>query len=104
MRELLLRPLANERVTAPPLLRWAPMGAATYYNVQLWRGDVKVLSVWPTEPRLQLAARWVFEGTPRKLIPGIYRWYVWPGLGAKAEARYGPMLGTRAFVVAAPPV
>jgi hypothetical protein len=100
VRELLLTPKTSERVTRPPVLRWAPSRGAGYYNVQLWRGTVKVLSAWPTRPRLQLTASWVFDGTSRKLTPGVYRWYVWPGLGAKAVARYGSMLGTRVFIVA----
>ena len=37
-------------------------------------------------------------GAPR-LIPGTYRWYVWPGEGRRAERRYGPRIGRRSFVI-----
>lgn len=97
--QLLARPKAGARVTAPPLLRWAPVGRASYFNVQLWRGRVKVLSAWPTFARLQLARTWVYGGKRQSLAPGVYTWYVWPGLGSRAAARYGPMLGSRTFVV-----
>lgn len=98
---LLARPKANARVTAPPLLRWAPIPAASYFNVQLWRGKQKVLSAWPVRARYQLARRWTYDGKVRRLVPGVYAWYVWPGLGPRAAARYGAMLGSSSFRVVA---
>ena len=44
----LLAPAAGARVSSPPLLAWRPVARAVYYNVQLYRGAVKVLSTWPT--------------------------------------------------------
>ena len=104
--ELLTSPKQNQRVTAPPLLRWVPTRDASYYNVQLWRGKQKVLSTWPATARFQLAPSWVYEHKKQKLLPGTYTWYVWPGLGARADAHYGKMLGSRAFTVVkkAPPL
>ncbi len=32
--------------------------------------------------------------------PGRYRWYVWPGFGARSKTRYGPLLGGSFFFVA----
>ena len=95
--EALRSPKPAERVSQPPLLRWAPVATASYYNVQLWRGSTKMLSVWPTSPRLQLTAKWTFSGKPQKLAAGLYTWYVWPGIGARAEAKYGTLLGSRTF-------
>ena len=100
--EALKSPAQAQRVTRPPLLRWAPVPGAAYFNVQLWRGSEKVLSAWPAQPRYQLAAKWVFGGKARKLAPGLYTWYVWPGLGARADVRYGALLGSRTFTVTAP--
>ncbi|HET7854951.1 MAG TPA: Ig-like domain-containing protein, partial [Gaiellaceae bacterium] len=97
----LLAPRAGARVTSPPLLRWRRVPRASYYNVQLRRGSVKVLSAWPTRTRLQLRARWTYLGRERRLTPGTYRWYVWPGYGKPAQRRYGRVLGSRTFTVRA---
>jgi hypothetical protein len=95
----LLAPTAGARVSAPPLLRWRSVPRATYYNLQLYRGGRKVLSAWPTRPRLQLRMRWRFNGRAEHLSPGAYRWYVWPGFGNPAAPRYGRLLGTSTFAV-----
>jgi hypothetical protein len=72
---------------------------ASYFNVQLFRGKTKILSAWPTVARLQLKKGWVYDRVKRTLAPGAYTWYVWPGLGNRAETRYGPMLGKSTFTV-----
>jgi Bacterial Ig-like domain len=95
----LLAPRGGARVTKPPLLRWRPVARARYYNVQVFRGKQKVLSVWPTRARLQLRARWKFAGRVRRLTPGAYRWYVWPGFGVPSARNYGQLLGQSTFVV-----
>jgi len=97
--ETLITPRAGQRVSQAPLLRWVPVRGATYYNVQLWRGKTKVLSIWPSTAGLHLTASWTYDGNKEKLLPGRYTWYVWPGLGSRAEARYGQLLGSRTFVV-----
>jgi hypothetical protein len=97
--ELLASPKQNERISAPPLLRWAPVGEADYFNVQLWRGKQKVLSAWPAVAHFQLTARWLYDGKSQTLSPGTYTWYVWPGIGPRSAAHYGELLGSRTFVV-----
>jgi hypothetical protein len=99
---LLARPKAGARVSAPPLLVWAPVRTASYFNVQLWRGKTKLLSVWPNSARYKLTRSWRYEGQARRLTPGVYTWYVWPGIGARSAARYGAMLGSSTFVVLPP--
>jgi hypothetical protein len=94
----LFSPYPSARVSAPPLLRWRAVSRATYYNVQLIRGR-KILSAWPTRPRLQLRRSWTYGGRRYRLAPGRYRWYVWPGFGSPAATRYGPLLGQSEFVV-----
>lgn len=96
----LLSPRGGARVTKPPLLVWRRVARAGYYNVQLFRGKQKILSAWPTRARLQLRARWKFAGRVRRLTPGAYRWYVWPGHGAPSARNYGQLLGQSTFVVA----
>jgi hypothetical protein len=94
----LLLPAHGARLAGPPELVWKPIRKTRYYNVQLVRG-AKVLSRWPHVARLQLRRTWSFDGRRYRLSPGRYCWYVWPGLGAPAERRYGQLLGKSCFTV-----
>ena len=85
----LVAPAQGARVRGSTTLRWRPQPGATYYNVQVWLGSRKILTTWPTSPRL---------GLPR-LAPGAYTWFVWPGRGARTAHRYGPLVGRSTFVV-----
>ena len=98
-RPTLTRPAGGARVTAPPLLAWRAVPKATYYNVQLYRAGRKILTVWPGTTSFRLERSWRFAGRTYRLSPGLYRWYVWPGFGARSATRYGRLLGTRTFVV-----
>jgi hypothetical protein len=92
-------PGQGQTVKTPPLLRWATVGGADYYNVQLFFRGRKVLSMWPVGARLALQASWTYAGKPHELARGTYRWYVWPGYGARKTAHYGKLLGSGIFVV-----
>jgi hypothetical protein len=98
----LLAPARGVQLTGPPRLQWTRVRRARYYNVQLFRGDRKVLSAWPRKAHLQLHPSWRFAGHARHLRPGRYTWWVWPGRGPRVANRYGARLGRRAFVVAKP--
>ena len=102
----LVEPQDWAQLTQPPLLAWAHVSGADYYNVQLWAigsgSPRKVLSIWPTTTHLQLTSKWAFGGKSYGLAPGRYRWYVWPGLGAQSQARYGNLIGSHVFVVVVP--
>jgi hypothetical protein len=91
-------PAAQVSLTAPPKLVWTPVKRTRYYNLQLIRGR-KVLSAWPVRPGFQLRRTWFYNGRRYRLRPGVYRWYVWPGIGRISAARYGPLLGSSTFVV-----
>jgi hypothetical protein len=93
----LLTPTPAQSVSRPPVLRWAPVKRAAYYNVQLVRGK-KILSAWPASNHLRLRSSWVYQGHHYRLHRGVYRWYVWPGFGARSKARYGSVLGGSSFV------
>jgi hypothetical protein len=93
----LLAPAPAQSVSRPPVLRWAPVRRAAYYNVQLVRGK-KILSSWPATNHLRIPASWVFQGHHYRLRRGVYRWYVWPGFGVRSKARYGSVLGGSSFV------
>jgi hypothetical protein len=99
-RPSLKSPLAGARLTLPPLLTWGTVPKATYYNVQLYRNGVKILSVWPKSPKFRLEQAWRFDGRTFALTPGRYRWFVWPGFGLLQANTYGKLLGARQFVVA----
>ena len=96
---MLLAPPDSARVSRVPTLRWKAVTGATYYNIQLYRGKSKVLSVWPTGTSLALHLSWKYNGTKYALTPGLYHWFVWPGVGARAAGRYGAVLGDRTFTV-----
>lgn len=95
----LLEPALGARVTSAPLLSWTPVRGARYYNVQLTRGAREIFSAWPSASQLALGRSWWFGGLRYRLRPGHYRWYVWPGLGARAADHYGPLIGQGAFVL-----
>ncbi len=87
-------------VTGPgEALRWAEDKRATYYNVQLFRGGRKVMSVWPVGPSLRLPARWTYGNRRYRLVRGTYRWFVWPGYGPRKAVHYGRLLGSSQFRV-----
>jgi hypothetical protein len=93
----LINPFPGERVSSRPRLAWLPVKGATYYNVQLIRGG-RILSAWPRHAHFKLPRRWVYQGYHYGLRRGVYHWYVWPGFGRLAQAHYGRMVGSSAFV------
>ena len=95
----LVAPAVGTSVARPPLLRWRAVRGAKYYNVQLYHAGRKVLTAWPTQPRLKLQKQWKLNGTVERLKRGVYRWYVWPGFGRTADRRYGRLLGSSTFIV-----
>jgi hypothetical protein len=104
---MLLAPQDGARLARATTFSWRRVAGAGYYNFQLFRVAgtsgaerlVKVLSAWPVTNRFKLRSSWRFAGRSYQLVAGTYRWYVWPGYGARADARYGDPLGERSFVV-----
>ncbi len=94
-----LEPATGARLRKPPLLRWEQERGARYYNVQLFRGRTKLLSAWPTHTHLKLRRSWTYRGWRHRLARGQYRWYVWPGLGSRADHRYGSLIGHSNFSI-----
>jgi hypothetical protein len=80
-------------------VRWAPVRKARFYNVQLWRGRTKILTTWPTAPKLRLQDNWAFAGRAQRLRNGRYQLYVWPAFGTLAAPRYGTLIGRVGFTV-----
>lgn len=86
------------RAARDPILRWEAVPGASYYHVQLFRAGKRILAAWPNRPELGLPATWKWAGHGYRLAPGLYRWYVWAGLGRRSFARYRT-IGTGRFVV-----
>ena len=90
-------PTAGAALRAPPLLRWQAVAGAKFYNVQLIRNGVKVLSSWPRGAKLQIGRTWRYGGKRQQLLPGLYRWYVWGARGTLERPTYGRVLGSSTF-------
>jgi hypothetical protein len=95
------RPGFVVRAGHPPLLRWTPVRGAGYYNLQLSRRGRKILSVWPAQPHYQVKRKWSYGGRKWRLVPGRYRWVVWPGFGPRSKSDYGRRIGSSTFRVVA---
>jgi hypothetical protein len=98
-KNFLRSPKDGARLRKPPKLLWVGNAEADYYNVQLYRSGVKILSAWPIKAKLVLHRRWKYLGHAYTLTPGDYRWFVWPGFGARAKVDYGELLGSRTFKI-----
>jgi hypothetical protein len=86
----LLTPASGRNVARPVVLGWVAVEGARFYNLQLWRGKQKILSVWPSRTSYRVKRSWWYQGRRYALKPGKrYRWHVWPRLGS----RYGSLLG-----------
>jgi hypothetical protein len=97
-RQNLLAPLNGETIRAPRRFAWRAVEGADYYNIQFWRNG-KRLSAWPVKAQFVLRSSWRFEGKVRRLAPGTWRVFVWPGFGDKADADYGELHVDATFVV-----
>jgi hypothetical protein len=92
-------PAEGAVVGKAPLVQWSPVAKARFYNLQLWRGNLKLLTTWVTHPNAALKPRWKFKGQQHALTSGPYRLYVWPAFGTRRDPRYGKLLGQVSFVV-----
>jgi hypothetical protein len=94
----LYNPAAGARVRGKLVFEWLPVEGATYYNVQIWLGKRKLISVWPRTTRLVVPQRGKLGGKRYALVRGkTYRWYVWPGRGRKIDRKYGRLIGVSSF-------
>jgi hypothetical protein len=94
---LLRSPKDGAKLKRAPKLFWTRNPEAAYYNVQLFREQTKILSVWPVKASVALRRTWKYQGRRYRLTRGVYTWYVWPGFGARSAIDYGELLGSRAF-------
>jgi hypothetical protein len=92
-----LLPPHGSKFKSLPVLHWPRVAGASYYNVQLYRGKRKVYTTWPNRNKLRLRRVVRFKGRPISLGRGGYRWYVWPGIGARSAHNYGDLAGQSTF-------
>jgi hypothetical protein len=78
---------------------WSAVRRTSFYNVQLYYRTRKVLSAWPNVAKLGVKRTWLYADRRYRLKNGVYHWYVWPGFGPRAKARYGQLLGQGTFIV-----
>ena len=83
---LLYKPATGAAVRAPFVLAWKAVKGATFYNVQLYRNGVKVLTFWPKAPTFRVGKTWRYAGKLQRLERGRYNWYVW-GAAERARSR-----------------
>ncbi|MFL5950089.1 MAG: hypothetical protein ACJ74M_00630 [Gaiellaceae bacterium] len=98
-RNYLRAPKDGARLQKAPKLMWARNVEASYYNVQLFRGEQKILSTWPTRASLKLKRTWKYAGRKYRLTKGVYHWYVWPGYGPRSDVDYGDLMGSKSFQI-----
>ena len=99
LTEPLYRPAAGARVRGPVRLAWQEKVGTTFYNLQLYRNGVKIMSVWPRRAGFVVPRSWRYGGKAYALQPGRYVWYVWPAKGTRAQPQFGRVLGRSSFVV-----
>lgn len=92
-------PADGSTVGSAPLVQWSPVARARFYNLQLWRGNLKLLTTWVTHTSLALKQRWKFRGQAHRFTNGEYRLFVWPAFGTRRDPRYGKLVGQVSFVV-----
>jgi hypothetical protein len=80
--------LAWQRTT----LRWRPYPRATDYNVQVFRGQRRVLNAWSKDTRLPVPMGVLKQGR-------TYVWVVWPANGPRSQARFALPVGRSTFAV-----
>jgi hypothetical protein len=95
----LFAPAPGASVKRAPRLEWASVRGASYYNVLVVRNGT-IFSAWPKGTSLKLPRSWAYHGTRFRLHRGVYRWYVWPGFGARSANKYGKMVGRSSFFFA----
>jgi hypothetical protein len=72
------RPSATAAPEAPRTFVWPEERGSDAYEIKLYRADALVFRARTTKPRLVLPAEWKLADRLQRLMPGVYRWYVWP--------------------------
>jgi hypothetical protein len=73
-------------------LRWKAVPRATDYNVQVFRGQRRVLNAWSKDTRLPVPMGVLKQGR-------TYVWVVWPANGPRRSASFALPVGRSTFAV-----
>jgi hypothetical protein len=57
---------------------WAPIDGASGYHVEFYRGGDRVFAADTTRAHVEVPVTWKLDGRTQRLVPGEYRWFVWP--------------------------
>jgi len=78
-----------EGATKPRARRfaWAPAPGASGYHIEFFKGTVRAFSANTTRPELTVPALWKGGRRTRSLLPGEYRWYVWPVISGRRTSQ-----------------
>ena len=82
-----LKPADGSKAT-PGTVRtfaWAAAHGAVGYEFVLLKDDDPIFSARTSEATLELPSTWRFQGKPHRVVPGMYRWIVWPIIGSSGE-------------------
>ena len=91
-------PTAGAALRAPPLLRWQTVAGAKFYNVQLYRNGVKMLSSWPRSAKLRLGRTWQYRRQAAAASGRAATGGTSGARGARASGpTYGRVLGSSTF-------
>jgi hypothetical protein len=85
-----LKPAPTRQAEGPVSFIWRSVPGASYYRVQFFRRDRKILEVFPSRPRFSLPTQWRYLGQRFRLTPGRFGWNVRAGIGPRRSRRYGP--------------
>lgn len=66
---------------------WAPVSGATAYRVQFFRGAKLIFDATTKKPEVTVPHRWTLGGSRQSLVPGTYRWNVWPITATGQDSR-----------------
>ena len=80
-------PTRQTNPAAPRRFAWAPVEGASGYHVEFFRGSARVFSADTRGPDVSLPRAWKLGGERRTLVPGEYRWYVWPIVAGRRSSK-----------------
>jgi hypothetical protein len=79
-------PAASSRPSKPQRFAWAPSPRATGYQIELFRGPSLVFRTDTKKPEVVVPRDWTLDGRRESLVPGEYRWYVWPVVDGRRQS------------------
>lgn len=93
------RPTPTKSQLAPRAFGWVAVAGAASYEVEFVRAGRRIFAGKTIQPRLTLSTRWTYRAHKFRLVPGLYRWNVWPIYNSASGSRRGrPVVQSRLTV------